>query len=412
MIALTILACLVGLLVYYSPKMLANLLLEKWNKFFGTIDLLRLMITLKKTEEKSSLHGEGWIREWNERVKATPDKLFLIKVPNVFDGKQEMERENVRLTFAEADLLSNKVANLMIRKYFPNKDERKYQTVACLLRNEPMLIINWIGMAKAGLVGALLNTNVKGKALAHAIITALKHNHEGNSNILVIDYSLIQRLEDSDVKATISMLDLKVLVYAGCKQGTSINNTNARYSSYDKLLSMSEDISVPKLSGINWNRDPLILIYTSGTTGLPKAAKISHKRFVGAGLVVQKCARTNIDDILYCALPLYHSVGGMMGVSSCVLDGSTMVVKEHFSASKFAFDIAEYRCTVVQYIGELSRYALRAECLEAEERCRRTLRVAIGNGMRREVWDEFSLRFGCRIVEYCKYQSIKATYMI
>ena len=52
------------------------------------------------------------------------------------------------------------------------------------------------------------------------------------------------------------------------------------------------------------------------------------------------------DDILYDALPLYHTAGGIIGVGQAFLRGTTVVIKKKFSASKFWDDCVQYKCTV------------------------------------------------------------------
>lgn len=49
---------------------------------------------------------------------------------------------------------------------------------------------------------------------------------------------------------------------------------------------------------------------------------------------------------------------------------------------------------MVQYIGEICRYLLRQPVREAEGRHR--VRLAVGNGLRPAIWEEFSERFGVR----------------
>jgi len=51
-------------------------------------------------------------------------------------------------------------------------------------------------------------------------------------------------------------------------------------------------------------------------------------------------------DVVYTPLPLYHTAGGILGVSSVLLGGSTCVIKSKFSASKYWKDCLKYECTV------------------------------------------------------------------
>src|SRR5690606_7321591 len=58
--------------------------------------------------------------------------------------------------------------------------------------------------------------------------------------------------------------------------------------------------------------DPLYLIFTSGTTGLPKAARMSHMRFMNSGEMMAGLMDIGEGDVFYCVLPLYHGAGGMV----------------------------------------------------------------------------------------------------
>lgn len=51
-------------------------------------------------------------------------------------------------------------------------------------------------------------------------------------------------------------------------------------------------------------------------------------------------------------------------------------------------------CQVVQYIGEICRYLLKQPVREAERQHR--VRLAVGNGLRPAIWEEFTERFGVR----------------
>ena len=51
---------------------------------------------------------------------------------------------------------------------------------------------------------------------------------------------------------------------------------------------------------------------------------------------------------------------------------------------------------MVQYIGEICRYLLKQPVSEAEGRHR--VRLAVGNGLRPAIWEEFTERFGVRRV--------------
>ncbi|PNJ28571.1 SLC27A1 isoform 6 [Pongo abelii] len=140
--------------------------------------------------------------------------------------------------------------------------------------------------------------------------------------------------------------------------------------------------------------DRLFYIYTSGTTGLPKAAIVVHSRYYRMAAFGHHAYRMQAADVLYDCLPLYHSAGNIIGVGQCLIYGLTVVLRKKFSASRFWDDCIKYNCTVVQYIGEICRYLLKQPVREAERR--HCVRLAVGNGLRPAIWEEFTQRFGVR----------------
>nr|XP_033709016.1 long-chain fatty acid transport protein 6 isoform X4 [Tursiops truncatus] len=127
------------------------------------------------------------------------------------------------------------------------------------------------------------------------------------------------------------------------------------------------------------------------TQGLPKAAVICQLQAMksSAGLWAFGCTS---NDIIYISLPLYHSAGSLLGIGGCIELGATCVLKKKFSASQFWNDCKKYNVTVFQYIGELCRYLCKQPKREGEKDHR--VRLAVGNGIRSDVWREFLDRFG------------------
>ncbi|XP_039571655.1 very long-chain acyl-CoA synthetase-like [Passer montanus] len=72
--------------------------------------------------------------------------------------------------------------------------------------------------------------------------------------------------------------------------------------------------------------------------------------------------------------------------------GATCVLRSKFSASQFWPDCRRYNVSVIQYVGELMRYLCNTP-QRADDR-EHGVRMALGNGLRAEVWKEFLRRFG------------------
>ena len=142
--------------------------------------------------------------------------------------------------------------------------------------------------------------------------------------------------------------------------------------------------------------DVLLYIYTSGTTGLPKASRISHTRYYVASSPFRILCALTRQDRVYCPLPLYHSSAVMLGVGGAIISGATMVLRKKFSVRAFSKDCLDHGITAVQYIGELCRYLKDAPPEEADALL--DIRIALGYGLRADVWEGFRRRYGIRLV--------------
>ena len=72
--------------------------------------------------------------------------------------------EDRHWTFHEVEMFSNKVAN-----YFQSIGYKKGDVVALFIENRPELVFFWLGLAKIGVVSALINYNLRKDSLLHCI---------------------------------------------------------------------------------------------------------------------------------------------------------------------------------------------------------------------------------------------------
>ncbi len=142
----------------------------------------------------------------------------------------------------------------------------------------------------------------------------------------------------------------------------------------------------------------LLYIYTSGTTGLPKPAVIKHNRYSAGGLSFFDAARLSTSDIVLVTLPIYHATGAIIGVGASLVSGATVVMRKKFSASNFWRECIQYKCTAFIYVGEICRFLVNQppSPLDREH----SVRKAIGNGLRANVWKDFKDRFNVRCIEF------------
>jgi len=247
----------------------------------------------------------------------------------------------------------------------------KGDVVALLMENRPEYLMAWLGLVKEGVVAALINTHLAAAPLTHSIaISGAKHAILG------------AELGESYAGAA-AQLAAKPVVWA---TGGAI----AGAQDLDAALG-AQSGTAPETRPDVFCRDTALLIYTSGTTGMPKAAKISHMRMLHMLSAFQGAVNAKPEDRMYDVLPLYHSAGGICALGPVLLTGASVVTREKFSATEFWDDCAKYKPTLFQYIGELCRYLLNTPEHPLERA--HNLRVAIGNGLRPEIWPKFQERF-------------------
>ena len=250
--------------------------------------------------------------------------------------------------------------------------------VVCLLmQNCPDYVAIWLGLAGAGCIVALLNTNLRGDALLHCIAAS------GARELIAAP-----RFEPD-------LAPVAARLAAGLRYHLHGAAPHDLLAAEEGQVWHAGEVAAapPKLS------DPALFIYTSGTTGLPKAAKVSHGRIVEWSLWFAGLTNASSSDRLYNCLPMYHSVGGVVAVGSMLASGGAVVIRERFSASRFWDDVIAERCTIFQYIGELCRYLVKSQPHPRERQ--HGLRLCCGNGLSGEVWEVFQQRFAVpRILEF------------
>lgn len=216
--------------------------------------------------------------QWNATCAKYPNKACV-----VFD--------NTSYTFREMDVASNRIANwaaasgtyaharppprilaLMAtthRAAVPTPGLKRGDRVALVMENRPEFVMAMIGFAKAGVVLAMINNNLRSRSLLHCI----KVSH---SKIAVFGIEVQDAL--ADVHERLRAMGTEPIVWGG---------TVPYAPSLDPQLSEASPEPVhPSMYNTVSMHDDFGFIYTSGTTGLPKAAVIKHakvSRGVGTG---------------------------------------------------------------------------------------------------------------------------------
>ncbi|KAM9410745.1 long-chain fatty acid transport protein 2-like [Pholidichthys leucotaenia] len=294
-----------------------------------------------------------------EQTAARPDKPFLVF------GEESY-------TYAQTHRRSNKLANAL--RSHPGY--KAGDTAALFMGNEPAFMFTWLALAKLGSPVALLNHNIRAKCLLHCFNCC-------RAKLLIAAPDLKEAVED----VLPSLMEQGVLVLLMSKHC----NTPGIEAFSDRVDEASDAPLPRSLRSHITFKCPAVYIYTSGTTGLPKAAVVNQNRLLAALMALSSNGVTS-SDVIYVNLPLYHTAGFFIGFIGPIETGTTIILKRKFSVSQFWDDCRKYNVTVIQYIGEVMRYLCSSPKRDNDKD--HEVRLAIGNGIRAEVWKEFISRFG------------------
>jgi fatty-acyl-CoA synthase len=271
-----------------------------------------------------------------------------------------------RLTYRDANAAANRYAAVLAARGVGQGD-----VVGIMLRNSPNAVLAMLAAVKCGAVAGMLNYHQRGEVLAHSLGLL-------DAKVLIAETDLVSAVAECGGSGTTDTLTVEDL----------------------ERFAVSAPATNPASASAVQARDTAFYIFTSGTTGFPKASVMTHRRwlaalaaFGGFGL------RLKSSDTLYSCLPLYHNNALTVALSSVINSGATLALGKSFSASKFWDEVIASDATAFIYIGEICRYLLN-QPPKPTDRAHK-VRLIAGNGLRPEIWDEFTKRFG--IARVCEF---------
>lgn len=332
-----------------------------------TLSNLPTLLTLKKGMAPRPLTDTDCFGAQVQRnAEAFGDRIAFL-----FEGEQ--------VTWSEFNALANRLAHTLSESGLKRGD-----TASVVMENRIEFLATIVALNKLGAVGALINTNLRGRQLIHCITVT-------DSKKCIFGEELADAI--GEVKGELPLEEGSDYFFMPDKGATPAPNW-----SRDLLTESSEApaSNLPVTDEIQLGENCLY-IYTSGTTGLPKAAVMSNRRFLqSTGLSHRALYRATEQDRFYVTLPLYHATGLMIGVGAAMSSGASSFIRRKFSASNFLPEVREHNTNLLIYIGELCRYLMNTP--EKPDDADNPLHTMTGNGMRPDIWLPFKERFGIKRV--------------
>ncbi|GAA1480898.1 long-chain-acyl-CoA synthetase FadD6 [Gordonia sinesedis] len=334
-------------------------------KVVGITDLLKGVVKMAPDAVGMIRNAPGLIRR-SPDAKRTIGSVFQ-KLAAEHPDRPFIRFEGRSITYGEANRRVNRYAAV-----FADAGVRTGDVVAILSKNNPTDLMVMLATVKLGAVAGMINYHQRGEVLEHSMKLL-------DASVLVHDPDCAEAFESIPESA------LPEHVYDFAQLDAAAEGKP------DADPAVTENLPASTKA---------FYIFTSGTTGMPKASVMSHNRWLAnlsgiGGLAV----RLRHSDTMYVPLPLYHNNALSVALGSVLGSGACYAIGKRFSASKFWDDVIENRATAFCYIGELCRYLL-AQPEKPTDR-QHSVRLAVGNGMRPDIWETFATRFGIdRIVEF------------
>ena len=279
-------------------------------------------------------------------------------------------------TYAAVNAAANQVAHAAHAQGI-----RRGDVVALAMENRPAFFHVWFGLAKLGATVAFLNTHIGGRALAHELATT-------SARVAVVGEECLHAFAAPEVHGRVPLWS-----WADAEKPAEAEWHALATLDLGALAAAAprDNPEAAWRTGLTAG-DPCVYIFTSGTTGLPKAAIISHARWMMSGAVMCDTMGIESRDCFYTFLPLYHGAASLSAGATALTAGASLALRRKFSRREFWADVRRHQVTVCQYIGEICRYLL-SEPEHPDDR-RHGMRTMVGAGLSADVWQRFVERFG------------------
>jgi len=336
-----------------------------WLEFAEMIDVMRWQLPrlAKIWQLKDNAGAMSIAQALTEQAQTLPKSVFLL-----WEGRS--------YTYSQFDDQVNQLLTALIQLEFTPG-----MHVGVYMNSHPNFLISVVALNRMGACAVLLNKDLRGQSLNQALMVS-------HVEKLIIDASHVNVIDDD------------ILVDATYIYGDIDFPVPAHMMHLDRYVQTDlERFESPYPLNPGFADDIAMLIFTSGTTGLPKPVKITNRRWCLAALASAAGGNLKPRDTIYCCLPLYHASAMLIVIGGAIIGGSRLAISPRFSVSTFWDEVRKYGVTVVGYIGEMCRYLISLP--ENEKDQQHSVRLFMGNGMQKNVWETVLKRFNpSQIIEF------------
>jgi long-chain acyl-CoA synthetase len=305
-------------------------------------------------------------------------KLVLESAAGRFAGKTAIIMGERRLSFAELEEASNRVANALIKMGIAKGDR-----VATIQSSNPEFVTIFFGIIKTGGIAVPLDARYVADELTRLF-------EDCQPKVLVAENPPL----DSLVPALPRFNTVKHIITPNSEYGD-------KFISYRQILEENPATSVDVALAPD---DTAIISYTGGPTQKPHGVMLSHRSVcteaITSGDVFEQ---TDKDVLIAFALPMYHQFGLTSVLLASIVKGSTVVVVPGTGRSIDSFMEAVEREKGTIYMGVPYIYALMINVARREgiKHDLSSLRLCISGGapLEPEIIQQFKQYYGFNLLD-------------
>ena len=259
---------------------------------------------------------------------------FMERTATRWPGRTALTFKGMRWTYRELDVLTDRIAAGLMAA-----GVRRGNHVAILSENIPNAVFCFLAIEKAGCVSCMLNTGLKAGELAELMaLSNVRFLMIGNSYKGVDFYEESRRI--GELYPLEAVFDISGVDGRPCL-------------SLERLIQMG----VEQLQGFRQARDEThpqddgLILYTSGTTGSsPKAVVSSYYNLVNGGIQKAHSQSLTEQDVICCALQLFHIFCIDVNVLSALACGACLAMPDDLHTKSILKTIQAERCTVLSCV--------------------------------------------------------------
>jgi len=295
-----------------------------------------------------------------------------------YGGKTAIVYGARRLSYAELDEASNRIANALI-----GMGVKKGDRAAILLPNSLEFVVIYFGIVKIGAIAVPLNIRSKVDELASLF-------NDSQPKVLVAESPSLELL----VSVLPRFKYIEHVIEVGDKY------TGQFLSYHHQIMTTSSARRVEVELG---PEDIALIAYTSGPTVNPRGVVLTHSSLTTeAAISAYGFQQTDKDRVILFALPMHHAVGLVGILLTAIYKGSTVIIVLGLSIKGVMEVIERERATI--FMGVPYVYALTVNVAEKEgiESDLSSLRLCASAGapLLPDIMKRFKKQFGLNIIDF------------